>query len=59
MKKLHLLIASMAIVAAVAVGYSATKSPMQTPKAQDTCPSGCPAHGSCDCSPCDCVSCSR
>jgi len=52
MKKLHFVIASAALLVAVAVGYSATKSPMQTPKAQDCCAGGCPcgdccADGSC------------
>ena len=57
MKKYQILIASAALMAAVAVGYSATRSPVTAAPAQDTCPGGCPGHAPCDCSTCDCGSC--
>jgi hypothetical protein len=52
MKKLSVLIAAVALLAAAAVGYAATKSPANTPKDQGCCPSSCPSGGCSGCSSC-------
>jgi hypothetical protein len=54
MKKIHVLIAIAALLAATAVGYAASKASASTPKALGCCPSSCPP-GACD----GCGSCSR
>jgi hypothetical protein len=48
MKKLHVLLASLALAAVVAVGYSATKPAPQAAKAPDCCTGG----SCCDGGPC-------